>query len=175
MVWRDSARKGDAVSRETFGPTIEPIPRPRRGLAAWIAIAALLLLGIGALAGGIALVVKPDGSVMQMPLAYLDGSPFADYFIPGLILGGLFGIGSLVVAALGLLRLRIAPFLAFAIGCGQMIWIAVQLTIIDEFSFLHPTMFGVGLVIAVASVFWAWPMLRAIVVDWRLATEMAAS
>ena len=49
------------------------------------------------------------------------------------------------------------------IGCGQMIWIAVQLTIIDELSFLHPTMFGVGLVIAAASVVWAWPLLRAIV------------
>jgi hypothetical protein len=164
-------KEGDAVPRETFGPTIEPIPRPNRGPAGWITIGALVLLGIGATAGGIALVLKPDGSVMHMPLSYLDKSPFADYLVPGLILGGLFGIGSLVVAALGLMRLRIAPFLAFAIGCGQMIWIAVQLTIIDEFSFLHPTMFGVGLVIAVASVVWAWPLLRAIVVDWRAATE----
>lgn len=163
------------VSLETLAPAIEPIPRPQRGLAGWIAIGALVLLGLGALAGGIALVVKPDGSVMQLPLSYLDASPFADYFIPGLILGGLFGIGSLVVAAMGLLRLRVAPFLAFAIGCGQMIWIAVQLTIIDEVSFLHPTMFGVGLVIAIASVFWAWPMLRAIVIDWRAATELAAA
>jgi hypothetical protein len=136
---------------------------------------ALVLLGIGALAGGIALVVKPDGSVMHMPLSYLDGSMFVDYFVPGLILGGLFGVGSLIVAAMGLLRLRAAPFLAFAIGCGQMIWIAVQLTIIDELSFLHPTMFGVGLVIAVASVFWVWPMLRAIAVNWRSATELATA
>ena len=112
---------------------------------------------------------------MHMPLSYLDGSLFVDYFIPGLILGGLFGVGSLIVAAMGLLRLRAAPFMAFVIGCGQMIWIAVQLTIIDELSFLHPTMFGVGLVIAVASVFWAWPMLRAIVVDWRAATELATA
>jgi hypothetical protein len=136
---------------------------------------ALVLLGIGALAGGIALVVKPDGSVMHMPLSYLDGSMFVDYFVPGLILGGLFGVGSLIVAAMGLLRLRAAPFTAFVIGCGQMIWIAVQLTIIDELSFLHPTMFGVGLVIAVASVFWAWPMLRAIAVNWRSATELATA
>ena len=160
---------------DTFGPAIEPIPRPRRGPAGWITIAALVLLGIGATAGGIALVLKPDGSVMHMPLSYLDQSPFADYLIPGLILGGLFGLGSLVVAALGLMRLRIAPFLAFVIGCGQMIWIAVQLTIIDEFSFLHPTMFGVGLVIAAASVVWAWPLLRAIVVDWRAATALASA
>ena len=71
--------------------------------------------------------------------------------------------------------MRIAPFLAFVIGCGQMIWIAVQLAIIDEFSFLHPTMFGVGLLIAVASMIWALPLLRAIVVDWRAATELATA
>ena len=29
-----------------------------------------------------------------------------------------------------------------------MIWIVVELAIIDELSFLHPTIFGVGLVIA---------------------------
>jgi hypothetical protein len=163
------------VSIEAIGPAIEPIPRPRRGLAAWIAIAALILLGVGATAGGIALAVKPDGSVMHMPLSYLEGSPFVDYLVPGLILGGLFGVGSLIVAAMGVLRLRPAPFLAFVIGCGQMIWIAVQLAIIREFSFLHPTMFGVGLVMAVASVFWAWPMLRAIAIDWRAATELATA
>lgn len=161
------------MSLEMFSPAIEPIPRPQRGRAAWIAIGSLVLLGIGALAGGIALVAKPDGSIMQMPLRYLDDSPFTDYLIPGLILGGLFGVGSLVVAAMCTLRLRIAPFLAFAVGCGQMTWIVVQLAIIEELSFLHPTMFGVGLVIAVASAFWAWPMLRAIVIDWRAATEMA--
>ena len=84
---------------------------------------------------------KPDGSVMQFDTALLAGSPFSDYLIPGLVLGGVFGIGSLVVAAMGLRRSRLAPFLAFAIGCAQMIWIGVELAIIREFSFLHPTCF----------------------------------
>lgn len=159
--------------RDTTGRAMEPIPRPHLGRAGWIAIGGLVLLGIGALAGGIALVAKPDGSIMHMPLSYLENSPFADYLVPGLILGGLFGVGSLIVAATGMLSLRIAPFLAFVVGCGQMVWIAVQLTIIQEVSFLHPTMFGVGLVIAVASLLWAWPMLRAIAIDWRAATDMA--
>ena len=59
-------------------------------------------------------------------------------------------IGSLVVAAMGLRHARLAPFLAFAIGCAQMIWIVVELAIIKEFSILHPIMFGVGLVIAIS-------------------------
>ena len=65
---------------------------------------------------------------------------------------------------MGLRRMRLAPFAAFAIGGGQMIWIVVELAIIKDFSFLHPTFFGVGLVIAVASFFWGLPTFRA----WRL-------
>lgn len=140
----------------THRPAVD-IPRPELHLAGKIALGALLLLGIGALAGGAALLARPDGSVMGFDVEILAGSPFIDFTIPGLILGGLFGIGSFVVATMGLRHLRIAPFLAFAIGCAQMIWIVVELAIIGEFSFLHPTFFGVGLVIAVASAAWGWP------------------
>jgi hypothetical protein len=139
------------------------VSAPRNGVAGGIAIIGLLLLGIGALAGGIALASKPDGSVMQFDVSLLAGSPFADYFWPGLILGGLFGIGSLAVAVLGLRHWLVAPFLAFTIGCAQMIWIVVELAIIHEFSFLHPTMFGIGAVIALASVRWGWPTFQ----GWR--------
>lgn len=136
------------------------VTAPRNGISGGIAIAGLLLLGIGALAGGVALASKPDGSVMQFDVGLLAGSPFADYFVPGLILGGLFGVGSLAVAVIGLRHWLVAPFLAFAIGCAQMIWIVVELAIIHEFSFLHPTMFGIGAVIALASVRWGWPAIQ---------------
>jgi hypothetical protein len=95
----------------------------------------------------------------------LKGSPFTDFFVPGLILGVLFGLGSLVVVATGLARLRIAPFLAFALGCGQMVWIVVELAIIGQLSFLHPLSFGLGLIIAATAVRWGWPTFEA----WRRA------
>ena len=139
------------------------IPRPELDLAGKLSIASLVLLGVGALAGGIALVLRPDGSVMHFDVQLLAGSPFTDYLVPGLILGGLFGIGSLVVAVMGLRRSRLAPFLAFAIGSAQMIWIIVELAIIKEVSLLHPMFFAVGLVIAASSVPWGWPTFQA----WR--------
>ena len=139
------------------------VTRPDLGLAGKVTIALLVLLGLGALAGGLALLVRPDGSAMGFDVALLAGSPFPDYVVPGLILGGLFGIGSLAVALLGVRRARSAPFLAFAIGCGQMIWIVVELAIIREYSFLQPVCFGIGLAIAVASAVWGWPTLQA----WR--------
>lgn len=139
------------------------IPRPELHLAGKLAIGLLGLLGVGALAGGIALVSKPDGSVMGFGVSILAGSPFADFLVPGLILGGLFGVGSLVVAAMGIRHARVAPFLAFAIGCAQMIWIVVELAIIGEFSWLHPTFFGIGLAIALAALPWGMPTFQA----WR--------
>ncbi len=141
------------------------IPRPELTKAGLTTIVLLVLLGIGALAGGIALASRPDGSVMQFDVALLAGSPFSDYFLPGLILGGLFGVGLLVVAVMGIRHSRLAPFIAFAIGCAQMIWIVVELAIIRELSFLHPTFFAVGLAMALASVRWGWPTYQ----GWRAA------
>lgn len=141
------------------------IPRPAMTRAGRTAVGLLIFLGIGALAGGIALASRTDGSVMQFPLSLLNGSPFSDYFYPGLILGGLFGVGSLVVALLGVRGWHVAPFLAFAIGCAQMIWIVVELAVIKELSFLHPVMFAVGLGIVMGSVRWGWPTFE----GWRAA------
>lgn len=146
-------------------PSPAATARPPLGIAGKITVAALVWLGVGALAGGIALMTRADGSNMGFDTAILAGSPFPDFLVPGLILGGVFGVGSLVVAMMGLRHDPIAPFLAFGIGCAQMIWIAVQLSIIREVSFLHPLMFGTGFVIAVAAVPWGWPTLRA----WRAA------
>ena len=136
------------------------IPRPEMRPAGWVSVVCLGLLGLGALAGGIALVVRPDGSVMGFDVAILAGSPFPDFLVPGLILGGLFGIGSLAVAGIGLRRWHVAPFLAFGVGIGQVIWIPVQLSIIKEVSFLHPTCYAIGLVIATASYFWGRATFR---------------
>jgi hypothetical protein len=144
---------------------VQAIPRPELHLAGKICLVVLTLLALGALGGAAFLVTSPDGSAMQWTVSMLDGSPFTDFFIPGLILGGLFGAGSLTVVAMGIARWRVAPFLAFAIGAGQMIWIVVELAIIGQFSFLHPMCFALGLAIAATAVPWGWPTLQA----WRRA------
>ena len=53
------------------------------GLVGKVTIGLLVLLGLGALAGGVALLFRPDGSVMGFDVALLAGSPFPDYVIPG--------------------------------------------------------------------------------------------
>ena len=85
----------------------------RRPATLWLLLVLLLVQGLGGLAGGLSLALQPDGSIMQMPLSYLDGSPFSDYLIPGLILLLVLGVlpagrGSRAVdaPALGLVRRR---------------------------------------------------------------------
>lgn len=55
-------------------------------------------LGVGAMFGGGALMLAPDGSLLGMPLSVMQGAPFADFFIPGLILFTIVGVFPLCVA-----------------------------------------------------------------------------
>ena len=133
-----------------------PLPR-RRPRVSWVTMALLAFLSFGALYGGWALITAAPGEApMGMPLEFLRNTPFTSYFIPGLILFGLFGVGSLVGIALGLARHWSAPYLAFALGVGQMIWIVVQYLLIQVYFYLQPIMFGVGLLIALAAFLWWW-------------------
>ena len=55
--------------------------------------------GVAALIGGVLLADAPDGSLLSADVAALEGSPFADWRLPGLLLGGLVGGGFLAAGA----------------------------------------------------------------------------
>jgi hypothetical protein len=54
-----------------------------------------VLLSIGALGGGLVLMIAPRGEIMPLPLSALAGSPFDTYFVPGLILFSVLRLGPL--------------------------------------------------------------------------------
>lgn len=98
-----------------------------------VAIAAVvleILLSIGALGGGLVLMIAPRGEIMPLPLSALAGSPFDTYLVPGLILFGVLGLGPLVAARLVWLRHPLAPTASFVVGVGLLIWVAVEVAII---------------------------------------------
>lgn len=76
---------------------------PKRPRTLVALIATQVFLGLTALGGGIEMLVWRHGGT-YLPAERLDRIPFIDsYLLPGLILAGLFGLGSLV-SAYGMVR-----------------------------------------------------------------------
>ena len=104
------------------------------------------VLGVTALAGGIALALGPRlGSLgIVPPPEYLQGTPFGSYLVPGLVL--LLVVGGTQVGAFLLLLRRAAWAVAAAgvAGCGMLIWVFVQMVFIP-YSPLQAVYFGGGL------------------------------
>ena len=105
--------------------TREPLSRVAKG-----ALALEVVLSIGALGGGLILMLAPRGEILPLPLSALAGSPFDTYFVPGLILFGVLGLGPLIAARLAWLRHPLAPVAAFVVGAGLLIWVGVEVAII---------------------------------------------
>jgi hypothetical protein len=106
----------------------------RRPLAIRILLALLLFQGFSGVAGGWGLTSDPTGSAIGLDLEWLEGSPFPDYLIPGLVLLVILGIGPLVVMGGILWRLRRAWFAALLVGVALVVWIVVQVLVIGYVS-----------------------------------------
>jgi len=94
------------------------------------AIALEVFLAIGALGGGLALMLGPRGETLPLPVALLSGAPFDSYFVPGLTLFGLLGVGPLVVAVLAWRGQRWAPLLTTGVGGTLLTWLVVQIAMV---------------------------------------------
>lgn len=103
-------------------------PDPRRRPPPLYALLGLnLFQGLSGLGGGFGLMVDPTGTSIQMPLEWLEGSPFSTYFLPGVILFTVLGIFPLVVA-FGVTGPR--PwgwFGSLLVGVAVLIWLGVEI------------------------------------------------
>jgi hypothetical protein len=116
---------------------------------------ALLTFGaINAFAGGYYRLSGAKG----VPLEWLAGSPFSDYFIPSLILfvvvGGVFSFAAIAV----FMRSRLARVSAFVAGTVVLVWIGVQLAIIGYVSWMQPTTLLAGVFVVILA--WLLPTNR---------------
>jgi hypothetical protein len=129
---------------------------PLLGRLAKAAIVLEVVLGLGAVGGGLALIVGPRGEVIPLPVSALAGSPFATYLLPGVILFVVLGVGPLVAAWLALRRSASAPVLAFAVGGALIIWIGVEIAIVGYSNEppLQALYLGLGVVISVVGGVW---------------------
>lgn len=131
-------------------------PAPPLGRFAAAAIALETFLGLGAIGGGLALMAGPNGEILPIPVSALAGSPFSNYFVPGVILFTLLGIGPLGAAVLAWRRHPIAPVLAVAVGGALLIWLVVEIVIVGYSNDppLQAWYLALGVVIALVGVGW---------------------
>ncbi|GGF64718.1 hypothetical protein GCM10010912_07110 [Paenibacillus albidus] len=120
-----------------------------------------VFLGLGAIAGGLVLIVDPSGQMIGMDTSILVKSPFANFAIPGLLLLLVFGLLPLGVLYSMIKRPcwkwaeRVNPFeglhsswaLSLYIGFGLIIWIMVQTYMMNTAVFIHVFYMSLGLLI----------------------------
>ena len=102
------------------------------------------VVGLSALVSGGLMMAFPAGSAFRMPLTMLKGSPFADFFLPGLILFMVIGLGHAVASVLSFRRNRFCGHAGAVMGLGLMIWIFVQVNMIGGGHWLQYLYFALG-------------------------------
>jgi hypothetical protein len=110
-----------------------------------IAIILLLFNAISALLGGWGLMSDPSGETLEMPLRFLEHSPFEDFLVPGIILFITMGLFSLLFAVMALLKFMNYSWLVIFQGFILVGWLIIQIIMIREFyGPLHILYFCVG-------------------------------
>lgn len=112
-----------------------------------------LFVAIGALPVGFLLFTNPDGNGLGMSTDILNGSPFSDFFIPGVFLFTVNGVFNLISSVLAFCKFRYTYLLGLALGFALVIWIIVQVYSVGLIHFLQPTYFIIGIIEIILSIF----------------------
>jgi hypothetical protein len=131
--------------------TARPVQRP---WYAWLALVLQLATALTAVPVGLSLMLDPSGAGIGLKPGWIESSVFGSYFVPGMYLFAMNGLGMVITAALIWLRHWSAPWLTGVLGAGLAIWILVQLAILPEVSPLQWTFLVVGIVLGFCSLFW---------------------
>jgi hypothetical protein len=120
----------------------------RRGLGA-----IELITGAAGLAGGMLLVIRPDGSLLHADPNVLTGTPFNDWRLPGVLLAALVGGGFLLAGWWTLRHRRYARELSFFAGMGLIAFEAAEMTWLG-----FQPLEAVFAVVGVVTIILAWRM-----------------
>ena len=101
--------------------------------------------GLSGLAGGFGLMSDLTAASLGMDVSWLEGTPFSNYLIPGIVLFFVNGVGNVFAAIISLRRNRHFARAALFFGLIMMIWIISQVAWIGYKSFLQPLYFSSGL------------------------------
>lgn len=112
----------------------------------WVEGILQVFIALGAVGGGLVLLLDTSGGRMGFSVEMLSGSPFPNYLVPGLVLFTINGIGNFVAAFLSFRQHRFSAYAGIALGGFLAVWILIQVMIIGWVSWLQPFMLFLGLV-----------------------------
>ncbi|SMO89944.1 hypothetical protein SAMN06265218_12131 [Fodinibius sediminis] len=102
----------------------------KRPISFYALLTLLFFQSASGLYGGGALILDTTGNFLQLPTALLEGTPFQDFLIPGIILFTVLGIFPLIVFV-GLWRRKMWAWLgAVMVSIALIIWIGVEIAMI---------------------------------------------
>jgi hypothetical protein len=105
-----------------------------------------IFIGAGAIAGGIQLIIVPDGSGMGMSTEILSKSPFTNFLIPGITLFTVIGLGNLLGAWFSLNDKKNAGIYGSIMGATLISWMLIQIILIGWGIWLQPFYLAIGTV-----------------------------
>lgn len=107
----------------------------------------LFIVSANALAAGYSFMTDPSGAGLQIPLSWLQHSPFDNYFIPGITLFCAIGIFGLVAALFTVFQWNNYQALIVWQAIVLIGWIVIQIIMLQTFHFLHGVFLGTGLLL----------------------------
>jgi hypothetical protein len=116
----------------------------------WILAGMLLLAGAAGIFGGVSLIRDGFG----MPLSWLHETPFTSWVLPGAAL--LIGVALPQLTALGLIMAghRWALAGSYLAGLGLVLWIAVQMLVLQRYFVMQPAIAAAGAIEMLLA--WLW-------------------
>lgn len=102
----------------------------RRPILIVFLIIFVIFQGVSGVFGGAGLILDPSGKSLRIPLEWLDGSPFGDYFIPGIVLFFVLGITPLIISSGLIKRKHWSWYGSLFLGIALIIWILVEIFMI---------------------------------------------
>lgn len=106
----------------------------------------ITFIALTSIVSGIYMVIYPAGTIMNLSIILLEGTPFKDFQIPGLILSIIVGGVNLLALFFMLQKNRYRFNWAMAGGIILVGWIAGQVMLIETLHWLHFIYFGIGVI-----------------------------
>ncbi len=109
-----------------------------------------LFVGIGAIFGGSAAIINPEGP-LGITVDALKNSPFNNFLIPGIILFTIIGLGNIFSALMFRFKSKFQGYISGVFSGALVIWIVVQCIMLETVVFLHILYFMIGVIEGVLS------------------------